>query len=533
MSDNGEVSAKVTADASPFIKTMALVKAKAKETGESLGLEFDRGAQRAEQRTTRGIDGILKGLSNAKNPIEVTSALIEGMGKSFGIASGLFATIGVGAVAAEEIMKAYEASEKLGKSLDKMLSVNPDNESINQLQKDINDFQKTADEYANRGMVEKILFGDENDAKFKSAEALNDVKKNLVEIEGIQQDIAKQEIRLLEASANPEDREEGKSLQKNQADDKDSSDLYQKLEDQQTARQKLQDSLSAFDAKTISDRNHNYEGPLGSAFEDDANSPELQAIQKQRDSIVSAIKDADKVIQDRKQEILAQALATQAERFQAEDEQIDEHFKKQVTDGDKFFKELQSAELEKQNAARETQKKITEINRDSAYAAATPKQKVGLLQQDVADDQSGINSGLAQLARDQAAPTSSLLAGEEKIKQVQKDRADIADLLIKKNQDQAKLAELLLENEKARAGLQYEAFKTSQEATAARAEAVQDNAQAQIFHGQVSSLQRIGGGGRIGVNQNHEQLHAAQEANKKLEQLNNKIAVLNSKIEGL
>jgi hypothetical protein len=590
-----DVQATVGANITPFQTKMVQVKAAAKEAGEGLGLEFDRGAQRAESRVERGIDGMLRKVASAKNPIEALGAVVEGVGRSFAIASTAFLAVGIGAAIYEQFTQAKEASDKLEASIAKLGTVDPDNESIHQLQKDIDDFQKVAEQYENRGLLERILFGAQEDADFAHASALNDLKKNLVEIDQIQRGIVKNEVEILKLSSNPDDKKTGEALEKDLSDQDEAKDLKDQLTDQIADRKSKQDALVQFDKKN----EFNNEKARDYGLTDDAS---IVNYRNAREVMVHDLNKADKAIADRQREIAVQAQKSDVDEDKPLEEKKAALLKQQKEADDSLLKK-------RQDEAR----KRDQMDRDAAFESADDPGKATILKQNVNQDQDEIDRAKAVVREDTDNP---LKDAAEQINKITKEREGIEDLITKKKGDELKLSKLLIDSDKDRAKenerAREEAATPAEKVQLVKQEIVQDQtkintAQTQLgtdqkapvegeektrkiaqdradieglilkrkadqaslaekmvglqelqerraallkeqaeakstmttakadamgFHGQVSSLRREGFGKAPTVNPDGSQLKAAQAAVDRLDKIQKGIAELNEKIGG-
>jgi hypothetical protein len=171
--------------------------------------------------------------------------------------------VGVGVQIYEQFSQAYDASKKLEGALNDLANANVENESVHQLQRDIDEFEKQAEIYKTRGLLERILFGAKEDEDFSHAANLNQVKKDLIETRQLADDVTKAQVRILKASANPEDVKRGEALEKSASDENEKRDLQDKLDD----AQKAQDNL-IFIRDRIEDtlKNPDQQGPKDIAF---------------------------------------------------------------------------------------------------------------------------------------------------------------------------------------------------------------------------------------------------------------------------
>jgi len=481
MSHGGEdVKVTIGGDASPLKQVMSQITTDAKKLGETLGLEIgNKGAFRDDMRYERSLNRFLRVLNASGSPVEIFTAAIESMGKAFRVAGVAMLGLGVGAFLYEQVEKAIEAHKKLTEKFEKAIKINVDNESIHQMQRDVDGFQKIQEEYEKRGLIEKILFGTEEEAMFKELETLNTIKKNLIEIDTIKKNTVKSQARILAASENPEDRKRAHQMLKAMEDDQAQKDAQQQLEDALEARKKQQEALDKLDEQI---------GYAKKSSRMDRRGQKDRA--EERERLVDGLKNQDELITSIKEEMATNQRASAVENAAIEAAALDSHNKEQT-------KQIEQ-EL----------KKRVELRERTSEALATPREKVVLLSNKIIDEQK-LSVSLLQSREQKEATINQIL------------------------EDQLKLKTLLKANDEARAKLQYEVFQNIQEQQEARGAAAAAGADAMGFHGQVDSLRRQGFAGRVGSNQNSAQLKIAAEANKKLDALILQGEVLNGKVDSL
>lgn len=496
-----DVKVKIGVDAAPYQVGMAKVKMAAKETAESLGIEFDRGAARTERRMGSMIGTMIKEVSKAKNPIEAIHAAIEGIGYAAGIASTAFLVAGIGAAIYEQFSDAIEASDKLEKSLAKLSAVDVENESVNQLKKDIEDFQQVEEKYKNRGLLEKILFGGKEDRDFTAATALNEVKKDLVEMQQIQDDVVRSRARVLETSTNPGERAQGANLLKGLSDRGESNDLNEQLRQAEAAQKEnigKMHRLGVLIATPVSEMTWSEKS-------------EMQSAESYTD-IAKSIEDGEKKINEIKQAQIELQQAQTAEGNKAANEELDRFNKEQASKTSTAAKHQLEIEEQIGDAGRTAQEKpgddwLRQRNDQQAQDAFVGPRTSS----EVIEDQNKILEDQLRIKKD------IVEAGKADAEAARKNKEQEAKKL--------ELASRLKEMKNRRDNLLLE--QKSEQAAALKA-----GADAMGFHGAVSSLRREGFGRTPTGSGNSSQLKAAQEANAKLDKVNKELAELNAKIGG-
>ena len=498
---NGEVQATVGANITPFMRSMAEVKASAKETGEAIGVELgDKGGRREEMRLQRGLDGFLKSLSNAKDPVSALGGAVEGLSTAFAASGVALLAIGIGTAVYEQFSKASEASKKLETDIGNLGHVNPDNESVRQLQQNIDDFQKVEDEYKERGLLERVLFGPEEDRLFKEASALTEIKKNLLEIKQIQEEDTRAHARQLQASTNPQDQQRGRQLLKSLSDDHEKSDLQDKL----AAAEKEHDAAQ----KKLDQQESLIAGAREAAKHGSRRTNTLAVASEGHDENVAAVKSA----QDRI-DAIKKAQADLASAQQAEN--------------DKDSREAgEKASKEEADRIKEAVAKQNEIKSEAAMEGMSGEQKAAALRNQIrvrTEDQDIVGPRQqSKVLSDQNEILELQLALKKQIAENDRESATKAAEATRKAQEQA---ERLTELKNRRADLLTQQAQAKSDATTATVEAMG-------FHGQVSSLRRVGFGSAPTGGHAAAQLKAAQEANNRLQKISQEITTLNQKIGG-
>jgi hypothetical protein len=493
-----DVQVTIGANATPYQVAMAKVKVTAQETASTIGIEFDRGAARAEQRVQRGMEGVIRSILSAKSPIEAVGEAIEGLSRAFGIASSAFLAIGIGVAIYEQFTKAKEAADDLAKSMEKLGSVNVENESIHQLQRDIDDFEKVQEKYNDRGLLERILFGNKEDVDFAQAANLNGLKKDLVETRQLQDDLTKAQARTLEASSNPEDQAKGKQMLKGLSDKGENEDLQDKLDQAQK---------ELFDAKQAS----NKQQFLASAPTSQWTSEERKFMAKNSEIDLSIpVAAAQSKIDQIKAVQAAVKTAEEAEKPKAEKPDSEAAAKR----------EADRVRTETERAAK--------IKQDSAEVGMTGEQKAAEIRAKIAAEQKadaneiGPKQQSQQLA-EQNTILEDQLALKKQIADNDKEAASKAAEATRKADEKKKQ----LDDAKGRRA------KLLQDLSGAQSEVATAQANAMGFHGTVSSLRKEGfgrtpsGGGKEGAAQK-----AAAASEKHLADIKTEIAALNAKIGG-
>ena len=540
-----DVAVTIGANATPYQVAMAKVKVTAKETAKSIGVEFDRGAQRAEMRVQRGMDGVIRSILKAKNPIEAISGALEGLSRAFAIASTALLAIGVVSALYEAFTEAKDASDKLIASMEKLANTDVNNESVHQLQRDIDDFQKVEEQYANRGLLEKILFGNKEDVDFAQAANLNGLKKDLVETRQLADDLTKAQARTLEASSNPEDQAKGKQMLKELSDKGENEDLQDKLE---AAQKEL------FDAKQKANR----QAFIVSSPTAQRTAEENKFLQENADiDLQGLIKAAQAKIKAIKQVQAAVKTAEGAEK--AKPDKIGDEAAKRETD-----------------RILEEKKKQAKIISDSAEVGVTAEEKIAAQKQKISDQQAADSAEIGPKQESQALAEQNVILEEqtklkgeiydlnkqnaEKVAEANKSEAEkTLDALKEQVELRTQLLRLTQSGADSIKDLQAKIATEEKEAPAharlqTRSQQIQeqnkitkdkieliklrkDESQSEVkqegFHGPVTSLRKVGFG-KIpgGANVSESQLKTQQESLRVLTTMQTNIAELNAKIGG-
>lgn len=500
MPDKADVEITMGANLSRLDQQFAKAKVGAKEVASSIGIEFDRGAQRAESRVSRGMDGVIRSILKAKNPIEAIGGALEGLSRAFAIASSALLAITIGTALYQAISEATEASDKLEKSIEKLGSVDVDNESIHQLQRDIDDFQKVEEQYNNRGLLEKILFGNKEDIDFAEAANLNGLKKDLLETRALQDDLTKAQARTLEASSNPEDQAKGKQMLKELSDRGENEDLQDKLEQAQKelfdAKQKANKQNFLLQAPTSQwtreeskfmeqNQNIDLQAPIAAA---QAKIDQIKAVQ----AAVKTAEGAERPKTDKSEKIGDEAAKRETDRVREEQERRA-----------KIEQETTEASMDGKQKAAAIQAKINAEQKADANEIGPKQQSQELAEQNVIlEDQLALKKQIADNDKEAASKAAEATRkADEKKKQLDEAKQRRTTLL----------AEL----------------------GTARNDVATAQANVMGFHGTVSSLRKEGfgrtptGGGKEGG-----AMKAAAASEKHLADISKEIAQLNAKIGG-
>jgi hypothetical protein len=154
-----DVKVTIGGDLSPIQRTFAQVKVQAAQAGESAGLEFgNRTAYMAERRVSRGMEGVLKSLSTAKDPIDGIAGAIEGLGQSFRISGAAFFGLAIGTFLKEQLEKAAEGATDFYTKLNSVYAVG-NNSSKAFLEKSVKDFEDAKAAYGKIGFLEWMIYG--------------------------------------------------------------------------------------------------------------------------------------------------------------------------------------------------------------------------------------------------------------------------------------------------------------------------------------------------------------------------------------
>lgn len=475
-----DAKATIGGDATPLQKVFADVQAAAKKTGQTIGLELGTRRQAGEEmRMQRGLDMFLRSLSGATDPITAVTGAVEGLGRAFRVVGPLMIATAIGGFLYEQFTKATEASDKLITSLRKSTEVNVATSSVAELKRQVESFDKIEEQYNDRGLLEKIIFGASGgDSLHQAALDLNELRKATIQLDEAAKNAALSEAKLLEASSNPADQKRGADLRQQLAAQDDQRDAQDRLDLAKKQETKHQQELDAA-TKELEMRRA---GVRRASRHFNAEAQVEAEIEQRRTLAAKALEKDKQIVADNEKALANYRGAARLEANKANSANI-------VIDS----KEVGRIQAETQALAFE----------DELAKTVTPGKKAALLR--------------GQLDADKAKARLLVGPGLE---------VQHAQALNKIKQDQLKLDQLLTEQ----ANKQWALAQQQVDLVFEKADAQKDVARAQVdamgFHGEVSSLRRLGFAGGIGSNKNQQQLKTLEESKKHLQKIEQEITKL-------
>lgn len=550
-----DVKVTIGGDLTPIQRTFAQVKIQAAQAGEAAGLEFgNRTAYMAEQRVKRGMDGVLKSLATAKDPISAISGAIEGLGQSFRIAGGAFLGLGIGTFVKEQLEKAAEGADEFYGKINDIFSVS-DNSSKEFTEKAIKNFEDAKAAYGKEGLLEYLIYGAGEKESLANGEAayqqalshVRTLRENEYREEADSQS-ANEEIRIqgeiekinerydaeiskakdagdsvieierakaeaiekIQVDAAKKAQEEIRALQKSQSEDPGLSEAEKIANKKKFA----QEDLDRANQK-VAENNAKELGAKGNLDDAQKNAEFQRRVSNNYQAGTDKVPGAGKILNDNAQQAEDDLLKAQQNLASIQSQNIRDQTTAQ--NALNIVKKIQLELTDKQIAAGQKEKdgldkSIKEgiaLKEEAANAGMTEAEKIAALKKKIADEET-------------ASPNNARLQTQQQQQdaknQILKDQVKLKDL-------QASQATKIAEETKRRNDLSKELPKAQSDLATAQANAMG-------FHGQVSSLRREGFGRTPGASIQGSQLKAAQASEKHLSDIKTEISQLNAKIGG-
>lgn len=526
-----DVKVTIGANATPYQVAMAKVRVTAQQTGASLGLEFDKGAYRAEERVKRGMDGILKSLATAKDPISAIAGAIEGLGASFRIAGAAFLAVGIGNFLREELNKAAEGAQDFYKKTDSVFALASDS-SKEFTEKSVKSFEEAKDAYGKEGLLEWLIYGAGQKSTLANGEAA--YQSALARLHAMRE--AEYKADADAESANAQEQLQGQIEKVTERYDaeiskaKEAGDSIVEIERAKAgAIAKIQEDAEKKQEAEIEKGQNAIEKRAEATIkleEANDNAPGLSEDDKQEAK--------KKLAQDKYQAANDKLDRTNADVFGAQ-ERVDIAKPEQLKERQLELDALQTRQLEEQADVQTAQNAIDQLNLDikNKQNEATAKQSE-LLSKSL-EKSKELSDEMAEAGK---TPQQKIDALKAKIATESKDvlgpltPAMRQDNKNKITGDQIKLKNMQFERDAAVKEETKRRDSLTKEQALTQSKLATDQANTMGFHGTVSSLRREGFGKTPGGSKDGAALKSMAASEKHLEDINKSIAELNSKIGG-
>ena len=496
---DADVVVKIGGDLSPIQRTFAQLKVQAAQAGEAAGISFgDRTGYMAEQRVRRGMDGVLRSLATAKDPIDAISGAIEGLGQSFRIAGAAFLGIGIGTFLKDQLEKAAAGAQEFYDNDQKVFAAGKQS-SREFLETSVKAFNDNKIAYGKEGFFEWLIYG-AGQKKSLVAEAEKNAE-NLKRLSALV--TAQYKADADSRSEDVETRLQGEIEKVNERYEAERAKAGDNAEAVVQIRRSQEEEIAALEKKADDARKERIEKliELMQTFEGLAEKFKIQQIdQSQGKDAGKATELNDNVTATRREYVRLDNTAgtspDKVEKAKLEYEQaitaVLEYQQELAIKANEKYSESFEKEIEAKKQGVELQQELAEIGMTDAEKRAALEAKIAKEKKDLAGFVGPMAPGQKQEAENQITKDQIKLKGSQ-------------------TSDKKKLAALDVEKAK----LEAAGSKPS------------------VFGGHVSSLRREGFGKTPGGSNAHDSVKIAQESAKHLADINKQIAALIAKVGGV